>query len=323
MEQLASSGALAPAKSRNLPVRILRAFDNAKHMLGLSRSTKDTLAELCRFVPQNEPFATIFAHKSKIAERIGASERTVYRHLEQLEKGGLIEVLPQERKSRNGRFSVARIRLTQKAAAILGFIEVEIDVFHTPPSDKMSSGQTLTEPTISKNQPATRVKNGLPIDLTWLTGLGISRAGVFALMAKAKANGKRLSDIAVAVADLLKDLRGGRLFAYLAKLATGPSDFTVQAAETRKRIAAADERRAYERKHAAFRERFRGTTLTNRAQNTLYLIDSKAAYAQVIGAGRNGTTPLTDLTPWIEQVESGRLVLATLEVERRVRAAFA
>src|SRR5437868_1093135 len=52
---------LAPAKRRNLPNRILRAFDNAKHLEGIARGPRDTLGELCRFVSQDLPYASIFA----------------------------------------------------------------------------------------------------------------------------------------------------------------------------------------------------------------------------------------------------------------------
>lgn len=323
----------APSKSRNLPNRILKAFDNAKHLTGLPRSVKDTLAELCRFIPQSEPFATIFAHKERIAERIGASERTVYRHLSVIEASGLIEVLEQERKSRNGRFAVARIRLTRKAAAMLGFIQAEEtlieleqeaekepapQVIHSQPSAKVSDGHTLTEPTISKSQRPPSLENGLPQDLSWLTGNGVSRAGIFKLMGKAKAKGKRLSDITLACHAYINPLKGGKLYTYLAKLADGPSDFSVAAANERKRLADQIDQEKFARKCRIFRERFKSTVLTDKAQTRLYLIDERAQYVQVIGPGIQGTQPLTDLAPWIKGMETGWLVLATLETENRI-----
>ena len=357
---------LAPAKRKNLPNRILRAFDNAKHLVGLKRGVKDTLAELCRFVPQDRPFDTIFAHKATIASRIGASERTIYRHLESLREQQLIEVLAQDRKSRNGRFAVSRIRLTRKAAALLAFIEApeEIACFdasdansaavHSPvnpadsdnqvigqaqgkvtpvsaaacknaqealipsaPSVKMAGGHTLSEPTISKNQPRQRTQNGLPEDLAWMTGNGLSRAGIFKLMGKAKRCGKRLSDIAIVTHPYLQQLTGGRLYAYLAKLVDGPTDFAVAAVQERQRLANAAQAKALERKVQIFRTRFRNTALTNRDQTQLYRIDARAQFVQVIGGKRPGTAPLNDFQPWIAGLESGALVLATLETERR------
>jgi len=343
MELAASRDALAPATRRNLPNRILRAIDDALHLSGLSRSLRHTLAELCRFVSQADPFATIFAHKTAIAARVGASERTIYRHLEALQEHCLIEVLEQERKSRNGRFAVSRIRLTRKAAALLGFIEADevvdhisqpvemvqpadaIDqeptpLVHSTPSDILSSGHTLSEPTISKHQPPQRTENGLPVDLAWMTGNGLSRAGIFALMRKAKEHGKRLSDVVLVVRDYIRDLKGGRLFSYLAKLASGPTCFAVAAATERQRIADQAEARAMERKIAAFKTRFAGVSLTNRKQDRLFQIDRNAKYAQVFGGAYPVTVPLNDLREWVQRVESGELVLATLATECRLMA---
>jgi DNA-binding transcriptional ArsR family regulator len=359
-----------PAKRKNLPNRILRAFDNAKHLGGLQRGVKDTLAELCRFMPQNRPFDTIFAHKATIAARVGASERTIYRHLATLQQHQLIEVLEQDRKSRNGRFSVARIRLTHMAAVLLGLIDPPDELAPSPalaqtdaesapmqaddaahietvevaispasqptatecsdlgapskrvipsaPSDKMASGHTLSVPTFSKNQPPQRTENGLPIDLAWMTGNGLSRAGVFKLMGKAKSHGKRLSDIVTVVREYIRDLKGGKLYAYLAKLAGGPTDFAVAAAVERQRQHEAEKARALARKAEVFRTRFRNTCLTNRSQTRLYVIDEHARFAQIYGDEYPTTVPLTDLAEWIERLESGRLVLATLAVERRL-----
>jgi DNA-binding transcriptional ArsR family regulator len=318
MEKQASKTELVPAIRKNLPNRILRAIDAALHLAGLPKSLKATFAELCRFVPQAEPLATIFAHKNKIAARIGTSERTVYRHLDQLKQEGLIDVLEQERKSRNGRFSVARIRLTQRAAQLVGLIEAEIEVVHSEPSDILTDGHTLTEPTISKSQPPQRSKNGLPTDLCQLTGKGLSRAGIFKLMGTAKAKGKKLSDVVTVVLGHIEELRGGRLYAYLAALCKGPTDFSAAAANERKRVADAKAGEVFKQKCQLFRQRFRSTTLTDRSQARLYLIDDRAQYVQVLGAGLKATQPLVDLSEWIKRIESGQLVLATLATERRI-----
>lgn len=423
MQSHETAGALlVPAKPRNLPHRILRAFDQAMHLKGLPRGARDTLAELCRFVPQNLPFQSVFAHKKTIAERLGLSERSLYRHLAVLEEQKLIEILDQDRKSRNGRFTVARIRLTRLAAALIGLIEApellpdlsaddtvpagdnratpypalpthlafstppalspppalpaqpvlptqpplsphlpplaqhqtptqpatnevsrlptsatfhdaittsesstvsnaltapEITVIHTPPSANMSGRHTLSEPTSSKNQPPTRTENGVPADLTWLSSNGLSRAGIFKLMGLAKSNAKRLSDIALAVHQRLAQVKGGRLFSYLAKLIAGPSDFAVAAAVERRQAEDAKAATAYTRKARAFRERFRNVALTDRKQSRLYLIDGKAEFVQVLGGPYSATMPLNDLREWIDRVEKGLLVMATLEIERR------
>jgi DNA-binding transcriptional ArsR family regulator len=316
----ATAGTLVPAKRKNLPNRILRAIDDALHLHGLSRCLRMTFAELCRFVPQAEPFATIFAKKETIADRIGVEVRTVQRHLAALEAQGLIERLNQERKSRNGRFSIARIRLTRKAAELVGLIDAGSDLMHSPPSDNLSTGHTLSEPTISKPQLPQRTENGLPVELAWLTGNGVSRAGVFCLMGLAKTRNKRLSDIATVVYDRIKELKGSGLFAYLAALCKGPTDFAVAAANERKRRQDAEQGRALARKTEIFRQRFRNTCLTNPSQTRLYAIDESARFAQIHGEGRPVTVPLHDLAEWIARLESGRLVLATLATERRLMA---
>jgi DNA-binding transcriptional ArsR family regulator len=358
-----------PSEPRNLPNRILRAIDNALHLSGLPRPARATLADICRFVPQGRPFDTVFAHKEKIAERTGASERTVYRHLQALQTAGMIEVLTQERKSRNGRFSVSRIRLTRRAAGLLGFIEMEEDLFipdaievpsevtqaelaskasddesgalerpststkipviHSLPSAILASGQSLSVPTLSKNQPPKLnrqpTQNGLPLDLAWLTGNGLSRAGVFGLMGIAKSKNKRLSDVVVVVKDYIADMKGGRLYAYLAALCKGPTDFSVAAVTVRKRLESEKEELAFKRKCKVFRERFKNTALTDRSQSKLYFIDERAAYVQVYGkregraAGCLGSAPLNDLSTWIKGIETGKLVLATLALEQEYR----
>lgn len=230
MESALTEGGIAPAPRKNIPLRILRAIDAALHLSGLPRCLRATFAELARYVPQSSPFDTIFAHKDKIAQRIGATERTIYSHLAALSDAGLIERLPQERKSRNGRYSVARIRLTRQGAALLGLADSE--VIHSPQSAEISDGHTLTEPTGSKSQPPAG-PGTVPGDLTILAASGVSKAGIFALMGKATKHGKRLADIVTAKGEALRERRGGQLFAYLAALAVGPTCFAADAAAVR------------------------------------------------------------------------------------------
>lgn len=332
----------APAR-KNLPNRILRAFDTAKHLYGLSRSVKDTLAELCRYVSQKEPFSTIFAHKANIAKRIGASERTIFRHLQKLEEHALIEVLPQERKSRNGRFAVARIRLTGKAAALLGFSDAHIapeavnspqtgltsatdvrqnhgmtDLIHSEPYDNMSAGHTLTEPTCTKNQPTPQLRNGLPGELAWMTSNGLSKAGIFKLMKMAKTAGKLLSDIVLMTTQYIGHLTGGHLYCYLSKLIAGPTCFAVAAAATRRLSIQRQEAAIFKAKSKSFRERFKNTAFTTRDQDKLYVFDDRSSFVQIFDkVNPSSWAPLNDLAGWVKAVESGRIVLATAVVERQ------
>lgn len=312
---------LAPAKRKNLPNRILRAVDNAMHLSGLQRNVKATLAEICRYVSQAEPLQTIFPTKAKIAERTGASERTIYRHLEKLVELQLIELSEQERKSRNGRFAVARIRLTRKAAVLLGFIEDPNYFFHSEPSDKVTAGHTLTDPTISKNQPVQRFKNGLPEDLAVLMSRGMTRPAVFRLMKMATNRNKWLSDIVAVASHKVAELTGGCLSGYLAKLIEGPTDFAYQARLLREQKVAQIEEQKLALKISAFRQRFAGTTLTNRAQSTLYVIDQTASFLQVISKRFSGSKPLAGgYAEIIDALETGTMVLATADAERRIYA---
>jgi DNA-binding MarR family transcriptional regulator len=305
---------LAPAPRKNLPVRILRAIDNALHTIGLARCLRSTFAEIARYVDQALPLKPIFPHKENIAKRLGVWESTVYRHMNALEEAGLIKRLDQERKNHNGKFAVARIQLTEKGAEMLGLV----DVIHTPPSPILRDGHTLTEPTSSENHPAPSAA-GVPADLAVLSRQGVKRRGIFSLMGRATTKGKRLGDIVIAKGEHLRELRGGNLFGYLASLIAGPSCFKHAAAEVRRQQAQAAASRALAVKAAAFRERFAGCTLVDRAQTTLYALDRACSHAQVTGR-KNGTALLHDLTWWITGVETGQLVLATADIERKLTA---
>jgi hypothetical protein len=186
----------------------------------------------------------------------------------------------------------------------------------------MSCGHTLTEPTNSKHQLPQRTENGLPMDLAWLTGKGVSRAGIFSLMGMATAKHKRLSDIVTVVEQRIQPLTGSRLYGYLAALCKGPTDFSATAATERLRRRSEHAAQAFERKTAVFRERFKGVALTNKARTRLILIDRRCAFAQVFNVGKPpATMPLHDLKPMIESVEAGQLVMATLALERSFGAA--
>lgn len=303
-----------PGKSRNLPNRILRAFDNAKHIIGLPRGVKDTLAELCRFVKQNDPFVTIFATKKTIGERIGAHERTVHRHIACLIEKGLVEVLEQERKSHNGKFAVSRIKLTRNAAELLGLIQPIAPIENTLPHDKIAPGHTLTEPTISNNQPPTSI-NGLPADLSHLTGQGMQREGIFKLMGMATAKQQRLSDIVTVEQHKLQSMRGGGLFGYLSKLINGKKDYAYAARLLRENTAKKELEVATENQLRHVRESLKSKTFTNAGQNVIYIIDRKAEFAQITSAQRSATAPIRDLLEWKNKLEAGELIIATPELE--------
>ena len=152
-----------------------------------------------------------------------------------------------------------------------------------------------------------------------MTGNGVFRAGIFKLMGLAKTRSKRLSDIVVVVREHIDALKGGRLFAYLAKLAAGPTDFSVAAATKRRRLEEASKAKATARKIAVFRERFKNVCLTNVQQTRLYVIDESVRFVQIFGGPYSSSVPLNDLQEWIDAMESGKLVLATLATERLLK----
>lgn len=113
-------------------------------------------------------------------------------------------------------------------------------------------------------------------------------------------------------------ITGGRLYAYLKALAVGASDFAVAALRERARVVSEKEATGCKRKATVFRLRFKGVSLTNPQQTKLYVIDDRCRFAQVFSVGGKaiGVTPLNNLREWIEAVETGRLVMATLALER-------
>lgn len=88
----------------------------------LSLTARNVLMFLVQVTNARDPLAPSWAFKETVAEYLGVGEATVYRMLNVLIENGLIERLPQERKSRNGRFAVARIRLTTECCVRLGLL---------------------------------------------------------------------------------------------------------------------------------------------------------------------------------------------------------
>ncbi len=124
--------------------------------------------------------------------------------------------------------------------------------------------------------------------------------------------------VGTAVGQRNEVLKVARLYAYLRALATGPRDFSVVAANARRALAEADVARQLKEKVQVFRQRFSATSLTNRSRSKLYVIDQRCEFAQIYAKDRVlGSVPLTDLREWIEGVESGAMVLATLATERQ------
>lgn len=318
MESDTPEGALAPAEPRNLPRTILLAMDAALHISNLPRRLRPTLAELGRYVSKDRPLkSTVWPTKKRLAEDMGASERTVYRHLADLEAMDLITRVEapdvRNRHRTEGYYINGHIALTARGAALLG---LAAPVAHTGP-DKMADPialpiKQLTESSVSKNHPSTSLPKTVPADLAILAEQGVSIGGIFGLMGQATAKGKRISDIVVSVAERLRGMREGGLVSYLRALIAGPTDFKQRAEETRQRQASTQAGRALAQKAAQFRAYFAGGTLIDRLQGALYHFDHEWRYVETQRGGRViGSAPLHDVSAWIAGIESGRLVRAT------------
>ena len=120
----ARQGIRSPAKRGTLlPPKIgsaLAMINTDPRFRELSLTARNVLMFLVQVTAVKDPLKPSWAHKETIADYLGIGEATVYRMLNILIENGFIERLEQERKSRNGRFAVARLRLTPTCCAILG-----------------------------------------------------------------------------------------------------------------------------------------------------------------------------------------------------------
>ncbi|UIF87647.1 hypothetical protein [Cupriavidus sp. UYPR2.512] len=140
-------------------------------------------------------------------------------------------------------------------------------------------------------------------------------------MGLAKTRGKQLSDIVTAMDHRLGEVKGGHLYAYLAALAAGPTDFSVAAAQARAARRQAEEAAHLQHRIVRFKARFGGVTLASRSGDALYRIDRDAAFVHTVSLAHSGTAPLQDLLPWMQAIERGDLVLATAATEQRMHQA--
>jgi hypothetical protein len=233
-------GALTPEKPRNLPRAILLATQAALHIKNLPRRLRATLAEIGRYVDQHKPLSsTVWPTKHDIAEAIGAHERTIYRHLADLEQMQLITRVEapdvRNRYRTEGYYINGHIMLTPRGAELLGLAG---PVTHSGP-DKTAADATppikkLTEPSVSKNHPPTLPKTA-PADLVILAEQGVSPGGIFGLMGEATAKGQRLGDILAVKGERLRGMREGGLVSYLRECIHGPTDWRGKAQALREK----------------------------------------------------------------------------------------
>ncbi|WP_051672947.1 hypothetical protein [Caballeronia glathei] len=224
----------------NLPWVIFRAAHRATHIAALPARARALLAALARTVDADRPYAAIFARRELLTGRALQSMRTFYRSLDDLEVAGLISRPPQKRYVSGGLFGRAYLHLTEKAAALLGFVEepasptsqqrsAERPAHAEQATSLISPNATVADgpiykdlsPNTQKRQPAR-----LPQDLQRLLNLGFREFLIFKLMREAKQNAKLLSDVVEATWEHLS--RAKRPINYLRALLRSSVDFTHQ-----------------------------------------------------------------------------------------------
>lgn len=230
----------------NLPWVIFRAAHRATHTTALPARARALLAALARTVDASRPFAPIFARRELLTGRAQQSMRTFYRSMDDLEGAGFIIRPPQTRYGAAGLFGRAYIHLTQKAAALLGLVDVA-DATTTQPAQHRESASDA-QAGFSDGHPSVTVADGaiykdllpntqkrqpgrLPADLQRLVPLGFREFLIFKLMREAKAHGKLLSDVVEASWAPLQ--RATHPISYLRTLLRVPVDFAYRARSQR------------------------------------------------------------------------------------------
>lgn len=218
---------LAPAERRNLPRAILLGIDAALHIKNLPRRLRMTLAEIGRHVSQHAATTgTIWPSKEKIADALGYTARTIYRHLADLEEMQLIRRIPPKRTPfQTGSWHTnGHIALTEQGADLLGLAG---QVIHIPHDKTALPKEKITVPISTKNHPPAASK--IPEDLKLLEKCEVSPGGIFGLMGEATAKGHRLGDIVAVIGERLRGMRKGGLRNYLRKCIYGPTDWRAKA----------------------------------------------------------------------------------------------
>lgn len=125
--QATRQGLRSPVKrGATLPPKIgsaLAAINIDPRFRDLSLTARNVLMFIVQVTDVRDPLKPSWAHKETMAEYLRIGEATVYRMLNVLINHDFIERLEQERKGRNGRFAVARIRLTPTCCEALGLIQ--------------------------------------------------------------------------------------------------------------------------------------------------------------------------------------------------------
>lgn len=227
----AESTPTLPADAVNLPWVILRAVHHASRLDGIPARARSVLAALARTVDAENPYGQIFARRTLLSERAMQSERTFYRSLSDLEAAGLIERPAQRRYVEAGLFGRAYLHLTERAAVLLGLVELtddqtdeaEPEAF-TLPSDSVADGGIYKD--LSPNPFQKRQPGQVPADLQRLRPLGFRDFLIFKLMREAREKGKFLSHVVEATWEHLRQAK--RPISYLRTLLRSSTDFSYQ-----------------------------------------------------------------------------------------------
>ena len=225
-----------------LPVELVQAqllcFEKTA-VIDLGRTARAALSGILSFISLRNLNQKIWPKREtlRVQARLN-SESSLYRGLAELTAKGYISRERQLHHSRNGRFHVSRIGLTEKAIGLLNLNPKKI--IHTPPSGKMRDGHMndlVNNPPSNEETPGARnllkqevlhktaldPNTRLPKPLVKLTGLGLTPKCICWLMRLAKQHQKRLESVMNHAWPYLLPLtdKGGQIIkAYLRKLIT-------------------------------------------------------------------------------------------------------
>lgn len=250
-----SSAALASSGPTTLPLLLIQAqhlcFQKTA-VMDLGRTARAALSGILAFVKVRSPMSVIWPRKDTLREQARLnSESSLYRGLAELFEKGYIQRETQLRNTRNGRFHISRLHLTEKAIHLLNLSKTK-KVINNSPSSKMGDGyienvvnnltpsieespgaQNSFSTSSQKNQGIQKLdpETNLPKPLVKLTQLGLSPKTICWLMKLAKQKNKRLEDVMNFAWKYLQPLASEgtqTIKAYLVALFSKNQDFAFQ-----------------------------------------------------------------------------------------------
>src|SRR5574343_1293787 len=265
-------------QTRHLPSPLIAARAAAMHRLNcldLNLTARRVLYGILTFVTINNLKREIFPRRETLRqEALLGSDATLYRGLATLEAQGYI-TRAQKRQTRTGKFYLSPILLTDKAVLLLGLKEL----IHEYRSVKVRDGQykerTKEPQSLQKSSSSVDSANAidpatkLPVEVTPLLQLDVKKPAICMLMAKAKANGKRLGVVMKAVWHNIYRLRGREVVAYLSYLLKQDRDFSTKAKELDAEQRAHTQRQRYKNTLDSLDSRYNGWQVLNDTGNAI------------------------------------------------------